>query len=149
MSDSLIVKTLRRIARQHDGYLRPRDVVDAAREKMSPLHDRFEWDDSLASEQYRLWQARTLIRVTVAYEPVGNGEEMAFRVFTSLVSDRQPAGGYRVTAKVMADPELREELLTDALAEMRRFQEKYRHLKELAEVFAAMSEVQERVGKRA
>lgn len=142
MADSVIVTTLRQIAKRNGGYLRPRDVVDEARDEASPLHDQFDWDDSSAGEKYRQWQARSLIRVQLDYEPVADDEEIVFRVFTSLVSDRLPAGGYRVTANVMADPELREELLADALAEMRRFQLKYRHLKELVEVFAAMSRVQ-------
>jgi spore germination protein YaaH len=148
MADPMIVKTLQQIAKRNGGYLRPRDVVDAARDEKSPLHNQFEWDDSIASEKYRQWQARALIRVQVEFESVGDGEEIAFRVFTSLVSDRLPAGGYRVTTNVMANPELRDELLADALAEMRRFQAKYRHLKELAEVFAAMEGVEAKVGKK-
>jgi hypothetical protein len=136
------VKELQRIAKQHDGYLRPRDVVDAARDEESPLHSQFDWEDSSAAEKYRQWQARALIRVQVAYEPVGDGEDITYRVFASLVSDRLPAGGYRVMAKVLSDPELRDELLADALAEMQRFRLKYKHLQELAEVFAAISHVE-------
>jgi hypothetical protein len=146
--DDPVVEALKQIARRHRGYLRPHDVVEEARDEDSPLHGQFDWDDASAGEKHRLWQARMLIRVKVAYESVGNGEEVAFRVFTSLVSDRQAEGGYRVTTNVMADPDLRDELLADALAEMRRFQVKYRHLKELAEVFAAMGSVQAKAGVR-
>ncbi len=149
MAENVIAKTLQQIARQHGGYLRPRDVVDEARDEDSPLHDQFDWDDSSAGEKYRQWQARTLIRIQVDVEPIGDGEEISFRVFTSLVSDRIPAGGYRVTARIMADADLRAEMLADALAEMQRFQAKYRHLKELAEVFAAMGHVQKRVQAKA
>lgn len=39
-----------------------RAVVDAARPEDSPIHDQFEWDDSEAAEQYRIAQARRLVR---------------------------------------------------------------------------------------
>jgi hypothetical protein len=45
-----------------DGIVTADAVVDAARNKNSPLHDEFEWDDSVAGHQYRLDQARSLIR---------------------------------------------------------------------------------------
>lgn len=45
------------------GEIEPAAVVEAARSKKSPLHDRFEWDDSVAGHQYRLQQARHLIKL--------------------------------------------------------------------------------------
>ena len=38
--------------------LTAREIVEEARKKNSPLHDFFEWDDSIAAEKYRLAQAR-------------------------------------------------------------------------------------------
>lgn len=61
-------------------------VVDAARPDDAPLHPAFEWDDSLAGEQFRLIQARNLIRAiqvirddqparsVYAYVPAAKGE---------------------------------------------------------------------------
>lgn len=42
--------------------LTPGEVVTAARDPESPLHDMFEWDDGKAAESWRLEQARGLIR---------------------------------------------------------------------------------------
>lgn len=42
--------------------LMPRDVVEAARNRRSPLHAFFEWDDSVAADRYREQQATQLIR---------------------------------------------------------------------------------------
>lgn len=39
-----------------------RDIVADARDKASPLHGYFEWDDSAAAEAHRLAQAQSLIR---------------------------------------------------------------------------------------
>ena len=62
--------------KQRDGTIVPAAVVDEARPDDAILHPAFEWQDPVAAEQYRLIQARTLIkRVRVicpepAQEPV-------------------------------------------------------------------------------
>jgi len=137
--EDLILLELERISAKRDGELLPEDVVEAARPPRSPLHSRFTWDDSEAAHQYRLWQARQLIRVKVSYLKVGD-DEIASRVFVSLSSDRcRDGGGYRTITSVMNNSVWRDQLLLDALEEMRRFKEKYATLKELAGVFEAMS----------
>jgi hypothetical protein len=147
MSNPVIVAELKRIAAEHDGELRPSDVVEAARPKNSALHSKFEWDNTEAAERYRLWQARQLISVTVEY--IGSGKEaMITRVFVSLTSDRKEDGaGYRATVDVMADAGQRKQLMADAAKDMERFQEKYADLKELAQVFSAMRKVSAGHGK--
>lgn len=60
---SEIAQELERIARSApDGVLTPSAVVESARDEGSPLHDKFEWDDGVAAEAWRLEQARRLIR---------------------------------------------------------------------------------------
>src|SRR5262245_40933442 len=58
----LIKKELEKIRRRGGGRLTPRMVVEAAKAKAHPLHDEFEWDDSVAAQKYREDQARELIR---------------------------------------------------------------------------------------
>jgi hypothetical protein len=139
-----ISQELFRIANKNGGVLKAEDVVKAAKTKTSILHEEFEWDDTEAAEQYRLQQARHLIRVTIQY--VGPPDKnITTRVFVSLPSDRaNEGGGYRTITSVVNDPAKYAELLEDAKAEMQRFRYKYSKLSELAEVFAAM----DRVGKR-
>ena len=119
--------------------------MERARPKTSPLHSRFTWDDSEAAHQYRIWQARQLIRVSV--ELIG-GLTGPVDVFVSLTTDRyEKGGGYRVMTKVLSDSELREQMLTDALNELSVFEQKYSRLKELAAVFAGIHKVK-RIFKR-
>lgn len=141
MTNKDIIAELHRIAAEHGGELRPADVVEAARLKTSPLHTQFQWDDTVAAHQWRLQQARQLIRVTVEY--VGPAEKPVLaRVFVSLTPDRKnEGGGYRATRAVMSNAAYRKQLLADALEEMQRFEAKYAELKELAEVIAAMKKV--------
>jgi hypothetical protein len=62
LSAEVVGAELERIRTENDGKLQPPDVVQAARPKDSPLHPAFEWKDSIAANQYRLWQARNLIK---------------------------------------------------------------------------------------
>lgn len=137
-----IVSELKKIAKENGGLLQPESVVEAARSVTSPLHSRFQWDDSSAAHQYRIWQARQLIRVTVeVMERTGE----SFDVFVSLSPDRQrESGGYRVLTEVLSDEKMRSQLLQDALDDLELFREKYRRLKELAAVFAAIKKVRKR-----
>jgi len=48
----------------NNGGLKASDVLDEARSEDSPIHEYFEWDDSVAANLHRLKQARVLIRVT-------------------------------------------------------------------------------------
>lgn len=57
-----VVKALHQIAEANNGTLTPDAVVATARNPKSVLHDFFTWDDSIAAQQYRNEQARSLIR---------------------------------------------------------------------------------------
>src|SRR5215471_6270125 len=57
-----IAERLEEIRLAHGGKLRPPDVVAAARPKSDILHVHFTWDDSVAAEEFRIWEARELIR---------------------------------------------------------------------------------------
>ena len=130
------IAALKGLSKKHGGLLFPEVVVKAARPSSSPLHGYFTWDDSEAAEQHRLWEARQLLRVTVEYVEHG-GKERSYQVFCSLTSDRQE-GGYRVTAQVLSNAQLRAQLLEDAREEMLTFRKRYYALTELAEVFKAI-----------
>lgn len=140
-----ITQELRRIAQANGGILLPEKVVAAARPKASPLHSRFCWDDTKAAEQYRIWQARMLIRVTVNVVPETGLNE---RVWVSLKPDSALGAGYRSMVDVLSDDDMRAQLLQDALADAALFQEKYLRLNELAEVFAAMEQVTKKLQGR-
>lgn len=123
------------------GVIRPVDVVEAARDEESPLHDWFQWDDDEAAHQFRLLQARNLLRVYVNVEPSKDSEPV--RAFVSLTSDRaKEGGGYRALAEVMGDDAMREQLLRDAFVQFRNMQKRYQHLKQLSKVWDAVAEAE-------
>jgi hypothetical protein len=128
-----------------DGKCPPEVVVQEATPVDSPLHQYFEWDDALASHQYRVWQARQLLgSVNITFQPPASQPDIpavVVREFVSLTPDRHDGGGYRSITAVMAQPELQDQLLADALAEMQRFIAKYQTLAQLSHVIQAMQSV--------
>lgn len=108
----------------------------------SELHKCFTWDDSAAAREHRLNEARKVIRVYVELQPHPMSQQ-PIRAFVSLKSDRtQPGGGYRKMTDVLSSRDLREQLVLQALGEMNRAGNRYRHLQELAAVFAEMDAAQ-------
>lgn len=116
-----------------DGSLLPEDVVEFARDPNTALHSRFTWDDGEAATQYRLWQARQIIRVVVREVPNAEAREPV-RAYVSLESDRTNGGGYRTLTSVMNDDDRRAELLLQAKRDARLFASRYRVLQEMAKV---------------
>lgn len=57
----VIASELQAIASQTNELL-PEQVIEAARNPNSAMHDWFEWDDTAAASAYRLAQARWLIK---------------------------------------------------------------------------------------
>lgn len=129
------IKELERIRKEGGGILRPPAVVEAARDPKNPLHDEFQWDDTEAAHQYRLWQARELIvKVRVVLSDSAPG---AIQAFVSLASDRQE-GGYRHIVDVMRDDDMREQLIRSALADLNRWRRKYKAVSDLEPLFASI-----------
>lgn len=121
------------------GGLNPATVVEWAKQNpRSALHARFEWDDSEAAQKFRLWQARTFItEVTVTYPSKGQRQ-----AYVSLVGLRgRGKASYMSIVDVMGDQDLRASLLTQALTEYECLGTKYRGLKALAGVRAAVQRV--------
>jgi hypothetical protein len=130
-----VVAELERICLEHGGVLNPQDVVETARNPDNILHDQFCWDDTKAAHEYRLHQARRIIRVVTE---VVESTKSEVRAYVSLESYRKADGGYLPMQTVMANEKLTSLLLEQARKDMRIFESKYSHLKEVAEVISVM-----------
>ena len=119
-----------------EGFIKPRTVVEWARNNPdSEVWKHLEWDDAKAAEAHRIDQARRLIVIHVRSE---EGE----RATISLVQDRNSNGGYRHMGAVMSNAQLRLMALRQALRELRRFEQRYRHLQELGRIFEETARVE-------
>ena len=116
--------------------LTPQIVVDEARQEDAPLHGRFEWDDSVGGEKYRLEQASRLIRTVRLEYTVPMSEEKRFiRAFSSLHESGEPERqGYAPTEEVLENPITRKILLRNMQRDISQLKKRYGHLTEFAEM---------------
>jgi hypothetical protein len=120
------------------GRLTPALVVDCARPVESPLHDRFEWDDSRAAEGYRREQASELIRSQkVTYAESSAGEQRSVRSFHSV--SRAEGQTYVPVPEVVADDFTYQMVLNQMKREWNEFRKRYEHLAEFREITAQMA----------
>jgi len=138
-------KELEIIRNRSGGVLKPESVVEFARNPKTALNSWFNWDDTEAAKEYRLWQARQVIRVCVT---VQESEEISpLRTYVSLCEDRGK-DGYRLLTDVLSDEEMCEKLLQQALAEFKLWESKYRKLAELAPIFAAAKKIERKPSRK-
>lgn len=134
---------LDRIRVRNNGQLSQEAVVAEAKDAGNPLHPAFEWRDKVAAHQYRLEQARYIIRqitVVTAEDNEGKPAE-TIRAFVSVRPEDEPRPAYVSVTDAMADPVLRQQVLANALRELAAIRQKYREYAELADVFAAVDKL--------
>jgi len=86
---------LQSIADLGGGELSAEGVLLDARLAQSPLHSFFEWDDSEAAQQYRLAQARLMIRSVAIVYVDSRGNEAQTRAFPSVAYADERTDGHR------------------------------------------------------
>lgn len=112
----------------------PENVLEKARDDSTELHKCFEWDDSVASEKYRLIQARDVIRhFVVEYK---TSEEKKEPIRTYQISTTKNT--YLPTRVIVQQPDEYAALLARAKEELRNFERRYNSIAELEEVFEAI-----------
>ena len=109
------------------------DVVEKAKNKNSEMHSIFEWDDSVAGEEYRKIQAGKMVRNLVIVRNDETEEKTNVRYF---VSTGKRDSTYIPTRLVIRNQDAYEQLLERAYSELRAFKEKYSTLSELDEILA-------------
>jgi hypothetical protein len=86
-----------------DGEVRASVLVDEARPEDSPAHPAFEWRDDVAAEEYRLYQARHIIRrVQVIHD---DKPSQLVHVPVSVSSERTKEGSYKPVEVIIETPD--------------------------------------------
>lgn len=122
---------LHAIAQANGGRLTPELVIEAARQKGSPLHAHFEWDTKKAAHRWWIEQARTLIR---SVHIVITRDD---RVIETVAYVRDPGAadkeqGYVAVADIRHDADLARQAL---VYEFARAAAALRRARDLAEAF--------------
>lgn len=125
---------LERIRVHNNGRLENADVVSAARDKASPLHPAFEWNDKKAAEAYRLDQAGDLIRAVDVVMEKDDDTAKPIRAFVSVKRDEDRS--YTSIQHALSDDDLRAQVVAQAWSELEAWRKRYAELVEFAKVFA-------------
>lgn len=122
--------------------VRPQQMVDYAKShKNSELHKCFTWDNTMAADKYRLYEARQIQRnliITKLPTPENlNQQPKTIR----LMMRTETTGGYKSIINIMRNTDERAKLLMMAKNELHAFERKYSTLSdtELRDVFIAIS----------
>lgn len=107
---------LKAIFDQH-GAVTPSLVVEAAKDEDSPLHECFIWDDAQAAQEYRLIQARRVIRrYKIVYE--GEPVRMVHVPRITVADDPSREGKYLPVTMVVRQQSLFQRALDEALQKL-------------------------------
>ena len=116
----------------------PENVLNKARDGETELHKCFEWDDSVASEKYRLIQARDIIRHFVILPPEEKKDDTP-KVRTYQITTKTNV--YEPTKVILQKPDEYMALLQRAKEELEAFKRRYKTLTELEALFEAIDEL--------
>lgn len=115
----------------------PEQIVEAAKDENSELHKCFTWDDTIAAENWRKHQARMIVAQLVIRTETSDNEPVAVRVISSTTRRNE----YKPVVKLLEVEQDYTDLLARAINELKAFQQKYKMIKELREIFEAIDEL--------
>lgn len=142
---TVIGRYLERVERKA-GAVTPEEVVKEARDPDSPLHPYFEWDDTEAAKEYRLWQARSLINhlIVVIKTPEGDIDTKGWHSVRITMGD-ESGRGYASMATVQDSYDLKEQVVAQAVKEIKYWQMRYGQYEELFELDQAITKATKRM----
>lgn len=145
VSPQVAGECLMNIYKKHDCQLTPEVLVDEAKSKNHPLHDCFEWNDTKAGKMWRLHQARNIIRCVVVEKQVDDDKKIEVRAFINVKKDEnnhlthnpffKGESFYVSLNDAMTNEHLRKYTVEMAIGELNNWMDKYKGVKELADLF--------------
>lgn len=122
--------------REREGLLTPQVVLDTARDPNHPLHNRFEWDDSVAAERYRLEQAHKLIvKVKIRIISDDPAADITIRAFQAVLNPATRSGfAYDPSEEVAQDPLKRSMQLRQMERDWRTLKARWEQFSEFVEM---------------
>ena len=128
-----------------EGAVTPQRLVEVSKPKDAPLHDEFEWNNTIAAQKYREEQARQIIKNIVIIE-VKEEEAQPKAVKCWVNSDRafvptdEGAHRYVTINAALNDTSWRDNLLKAARRDMLSFIAKYKRLTELGKIISDITD---------
>jgi hypothetical protein len=146
---------LEKIATKH-GKITAEIVLKHAENKNSPLHNYFQWEDTIAANEYRKIQAAGLIRRIKVQYHVTEDKCVTVRAWHNVqietviphrndenVTETEEHSAYVSLDQVMNSSKYRAQLLAQCKIDIGAFKRKYAALNEVASIIAAMDETEQ------
>lgn len=125
----------------NNGFINAEIVAAAAEDSSSSLHDAFEWDDDVAAHQYRLTQARKILRSLRVVIEVEEAEEEEFELGRFII-DAGPKEMPYVRADIVAgNAALHQEAIERATRALKGIRDRYKEIHELDHIWSAISAI--------
>jgi hypothetical protein len=120
-------KRLLELTKRYSGDLTRKQILADAEHPSSPLHDFFEWDDSVAAQKYRLEQAGYLIQsIVVTIKEHGMEDVRAFYNVTSNTEENGKRSVFVSLETVMSNSAVRRQVIAAAYVELIGWKERYK-----------------------
>ena len=111
--------------------VKPRQIVDYAKNPETELHKCFTWDNDVAAEKWRLYEARQVVCNLVIVETNSDDEDIQIRAFHKVANDE----GYKSFRIILKNKDEYEKLLERCLSDLRALKNKYQNLSEYQEIW--------------
>lgn len=111
----------------------PEEVLQAAKRSDAPaeLKSKFTWDNKKAAEQYRISEARRILRA-IQVIIVSEGKEVKTRAYNSIVPHGSDHKVYVPMQIVFSTPSYASQVVEDARRELESWKAKYELYRQLA-----------------
>lgn len=123
-----------------NGQIQPEDVLRKAADKGSAMHTIFEWDDTEAAHQYRIEQARGMIRAVRVEIVRPNKEREYVRCYANVQNEDERE--YRAVEEILDNSSLRKQLLLEAIQQLKAFRERYKEFTDAKGILLEIEKLQ-------
>ena len=115
---------------EEQGGITTQVLLDHASDPNNPLHQYFDWDDTIAAEKWRKEQAGHLLR-RVVIEVEINNVPVLVRAFHPIAIESEETKVYYPLNIILSDKEKRMDVVEYALREVEGWAERYQQYTEL------------------
>lgn len=119
-----------------ENKLTAQSLVDASEPETAPLHNAFEWDNRIAGNEWRKYQARNIIHSLVIVREEAEPQKVYFNL------DKKE-NEYTHIDVILSSEDDYNKMMENALNELRSFQRKYARLEALRPVFDEIDKLTE------
>lgn len=126
------------------------NLLDKAKNKNSPLHNFFDWDNSSAAEKWRIQQARIIInevKIIVNSKEMYAFENVQVQVSTNN-TEQETKREYKPIVEILSKDEYRKQVIQTALDNVTYWKEKYSEYSELKPIFVSIDKVKSKWQKK-